>query len=281
MTSQDTQRNGRNLWSVRLRAVMLAAAMIVSSGGCLTTEFVSSDEPPTVTQAVAKRDLGIDYLSSRRTAMAIRELRASLNLDSDDPQTHLWLGESYRRKGRMEEAEAYLLESIRLSVGDDTQSLTEQAARLTLSALLSQMGRYEDSLEHCEALTEDATFGTPWMSLTNCGWALMKLGRTDEARAHFDEALDFFPRFGPALLNLGILQAEEGHALLATRTLQRAIDSGRLAAPGMSEAHFRLGEIYVGLGRRDMAVEQFEASTTKSPYGDWGTQSQAYLDILH
>jgi type IV pilus assembly protein PilF len=280
MTSQNETRNDPNSWNLRLLAVTLAAAVIVSSGGCLTAEWVSSEEPRPVTQAAAKRDLGIDYLSSRRTAMAIRELKASMQLDPSDPQTHLWLGESYRRKGRTEEAEAYLLDAIMLSE-DDRHSLTQQAALLTLSALLSQMGRYEDSLEHCEALTEDATFSAPWRSLTNCGWALMKLGRTEEARTHFEDALDFFPRFGPALLNLGVLQAEEGHALLAIRTLQRAIESGRLGASALSETHFRLGEIYVGLGRRDMAVAQFKESTTKAPYGGWGTQSQAYLDLLH
>ena len=282
MTSRSDRWNDANSWSVRLLAVMVTAVMLVSSGGCMTMtpESISSEDHRPVTEAAAKRDLGIDYLSSLRTAMAIRELKASMELDPSDPQTHLWLGESYRRKGRTEEAEAYLLDAIRLSESV-SESLTQQAALLTLSALLSQMGRYEDSLPHCEALTDDATFSAPWRSLTNCGWALMKLGRTEEARTHFEEALDFFPRFGPALLNLGVLQAEEGHALLAIRTLTRAIESGRLGASALSETHFRLGEIYVGLGRRDMAVAQFEESTTKAPFGGWGTQSQAYLDLLH
>ena len=89
MTSQNETRNDPNSWNLRLLAVTLAAAVIVSSTGCLMPELVSSEEPRSVTEAVAKRDLGIDYLSSRRTAMAIRELKASMQFDPSDPQTHL------------------------------------------------------------------------------------------------------------------------------------------------------------------------------------------------
>ena len=273
-------RNDRNPCNPRLFAGMLAAMAIVSNAGCLSPELVSTDDTVApVTQARAKRDLGIDYLSGRRTAMAIRELRASMRLDSSDPETHLWLGESYRRKGRTEEAEAFLLDAIRLSEPEQ-DSRTTQAARLTLSALLSQIGRYEDSLEHCEALAGDPTFSTPWRPLTNCGWALLQLARFDEARTHFEEALDFFPRFGPALLNLGILHTKQGHPLAAIETLERALDARRLGASGLGETHYRLGEIYVALGRRDKAVGHFREATIKAPSGEWRTQSQAYLDLL-
>jgi tetratricopeptide (TPR) repeat protein len=211
--------------------------------------------------------------------MAIRELRASLDLDASDPQTHLWLGEAYRRKGQTEKAEAFLRDAVELSIGRQ-DGRTEQEARLTLSALLSQMGRYADSLEHCEALAADVTFSTPWRPLSNCGWALMKLGRFDEARAHLTDALDFFPRFGPALLNLGILETKQGHRLAAITAFDKAIASGRLGSGGLAEANYRLGEIYVALGRRDKAVVHFRSAVDKAPHADWGSQSQAYLDLL-
>ena len=105
-------------------------------------------------------------------------------------------------------------------------------------------------------------------------------GRDAEASAHFQEALDYFPRFGPALLNLGILRAKQGKSLLAIRTLESALNSGRLHASALGEAHFRLGEIYVGLGRRDKAMTHFREATKKTPFEDWGSQSQAYLDLL-
>lgn len=264
----------------RLLIGILLGAIMVSSGGCFTPRVIHIKDPDIATPAVAKRDLGINYLSSLRTGMAIRELRASMRLDPNDPQTHLWLAEAYRRKGKTEQAEVLLLDALRLS-GDEEHSMVMQATLLTLSALLSQMGRYAESLEHCEALVADPTFSAPWRPLTNCGWALFKLGRLDEARTHFDDALDFHPRFGPALLNLGIVQAKQGHTLAAITALERALASRRLGAMALGEVHYRLGEIYVGLRRQDDAVEHFREATVKAPYANWGTQSQAYLDLLN
>lgn len=259
-------------------ATGVAGLVLLATAGCMRTT-VSMDEAPSVSQSRAKRDLGVDYLSSRRTAMAIRELTASLELDPSDPQTHLWLGEAYRRKGQIEKAESFLRDAIELAErGKETR--TEQEARLNLSALLSQAGRYEDALEHCEALAVDPTFSTPWRPLSNCGWALMKLGRIEEARAHFVEALDYFPHFGPALLNLGILEASQGHRLTAIKTLNKALETRRLSASGHAEANYRLGEIYVNLGRREEAIHHFRAAAKIAPEADWGSQSQAYLDLL-
>lgn len=274
--SEHNSSRGRALIGVFLVAILFAAT------GCVTTTRSGSsfETSSRVKQSVAKRDLGIDYLSSRRTAMAIRELRASMKIDPSDPVTHLWLGEAYRRKGRTAEAEAFFLDAIELSDSEQS-SITTQSARLNLSGLFLQLGRYEESLPHCEALAEDPTFSRPWQPLTNCGWALLQLGRFAEASAYFEEALDFFPRFGPALLNLGILRAKQGKTLAAIKILDRALESGRLSASGLSAAHFRLGEVYVGLGRRDRAVVHFRQATDKAPYGEWGSQSQAYLDLLH
>jgi Tfp pilus assembly protein PilF len=258
---------------------LLAAAVVLQFVFGCAIQTVSLEEEPSVSKSRAKRDLGIDYLSSRRTAMAIRELSASLELDDSDPQTHLWLGEAYRRKGQTDQAEAYLAQALKIAdrIGD---TKTKHEARLNFSALLSQMERYEEALEHCEVLADDPTYSTPWRPLVNCGWALMKLNRRAEARQRFEEALDFFPRYGPALLNLGILDAMEGHRLAAVRRLTKALEVGRLGASGRAEANYRLGELFVNLGRRDRAIEHFHAAAKVAPNLDWGSQSQAYLDLL-
>jgi Tfp pilus assembly protein PilF len=265
-------------WIRRLAMGTMCLTLLVSSGCAMTT--ISLDEPSSVSQSRAKRDLGIDYLMTKRTGMAIRELTTSLELDPGDPQTHLWLAEAYRRKGQSAAAEQFLIDSIRTAKAEK-DSNTEQHARLSLSALLSQMGRFEDSLEHCEAVAEDPTYSTPWKPLSNCGWALMKLGRLDEARTRFEKALNYFPNFAPGLMNLGILEAKEGHRLAAIKLLQKALDSGRVNASGYAEANYRLGELFVALGRRDKAIDRFREAAKVAPDIEWGSQSQAYLDLLH
>ena len=275
-SNSGTRRGGER---ARLAGVLAAGLILAIASGCATTQPVD-DELRTVTKAHARRDLGIDYLSSNKTAMAIRELRASLEEDPTDPQTHLWLGEAYRRKRESEQAlEAFETAAKLASEIKDIQ--VEQDARLNLSGLLSQMGRHEEAIPHCEALAKDPTFTSPWRPLTNCAWAFIQLGRYDEARARLAQAIEFFPRFGPALLNLGILETKQGHNLAAVVALEKAIASERLDGSGRSEASFRLGEIFVSLGDREKAIAHFRAAAEAGPMLEWGSQSQAYLDLLH
>jgi tetratricopeptide (TPR) repeat protein len=180
----------------------------------------------------------------------------------------------------MEKAETFFVDALQMAVQSENIPAAH-AAQLNLSALFSHLGRYDEAIEHCESLSADPTFAAPWRPLTNCGWAQLQLGRFEEARTSFEEALSYFPRFGPALLNLGILLNKQGHTLAAIKMLQRALDSGRLGASALAEAHYRLGEIYVALGRRDKAVVHFREATDKAPFAEWSTQSQAYLDLLH
>ena len=95
----------------------------------------------------------------------------------------------------------------------------------------------------------------------------------------FVEALDYFPRFGPALMNLGILESKQGHRLKAVGYFELALDS-RLGRAGLAETNYRLGELYVALGQREKAVLHFQSAAERAPLLEWGTQSQAYLDLL-
>lgn len=263
----------RRLWA------LIAGLLIAVASGCATTTTVEGGNTDVVSRGRAQRDLGIDYLSTGRTAMAIRELAASLEHDPSDPVTHLWIGDAYRRKGQTEKARVAFETAASLAEEKrDTQTL--QDARLNLSALLSQMGRPAEAIPHCEALAVDPTFPSPWRPLTNCGWAMIQLGRYDDARARLTTAIDYFPRYGPALLNLGILESKLGHNLAAVTALEKAIASGRLNGSGRTEANFRLGEIYVSLGNREKAIANFRAAVETGPMLEWGSQSQAYLDLL-
>jgi Tfp pilus assembly protein PilF len=101
MESISSARRDRVL--TRIVSGMAASLLLALASGCTTTQVVGEDDVR-VSAARARRDLGIDYLSTHKTAMAIRELRASLAEDPSDPVVHLWLGEAYRRKGQLEKA---------------------------------------------------------------------------------------------------------------------------------------------------------------------------------
>ena len=47
-----------------------------------------------------------------------------------------------------------------------------------------------------------------------------------------------------------------------------------------AEANYRVGEIYISMGKKEKALEYFNVALERSPYGKWGTQSKSYLEML-
>ena len=225
------------------------------------------------TRSRAHYDLAVDHLARGRTAQALREFLAAVDYRPDDPWIHLGLGECYRRKSLYDESEQHLLKAIELKPHFQT-------AQLNLSALYAHMGRYEESGEWAQKLVDDPTYPAPWRAYNNLGWAYFRSGKVDEARKALNSALEYDATFWPAHLNLGILESEAGSKLDAIQHFEEVVEH----KPGPfaeAEARYRMGELYVSLGNRGRALEEF-TTVAESPVGSssWGKKSQDYLKIL-
>jgi Tfp pilus assembly protein PilF len=223
-------------------------------------------------QAVARYNLGVHHLAEGNVALALRELQLAVQKNPDDPWIHLALAEGYRRKANVQECEAHLLRA--LAIDPDFHN-----ARLNLSALYVQVGRYEEARVEAERLVADPTFPAPWRAHTNLGRALLELGRGEEARRNLQAALEYRPYDWRAILVLAILEAEEGRKLEAVRLYRKLLEMkpGPLAE---AEVNYRLAEVYVSLGRRDEAVLHLSRAVAQRPNGNWGKRSEEYLKLL-
>ena len=248
-------------------ALCLVASLACASAGSRNER---AEQEAAKRQAVAHYNLGIHHLSQGNTALSIRELKAAVEKDPTDPWIHLALAEAYRRKAKVDECESHLKQALLLS--PDFQN-----ARLTLSALYIQTGRYAEAVPEAQRLVDDASFPAPWRAHTNLGSALFKLGRIAEARQNLELALEYRPYDVRARLVLAVLEAEAGHKLKAIDLLKQVIDyePGALVE---SEANFRLGEAYVSLGKREDAVAHL--SKAKAAPGPWAKRSEDYLKLL-
>ena len=74
-------------------------------------------------------------------------------------------------------------------------------------------------------------------------------GRTDEAIAHYQEALKIKPEYAEAQYNLGIALAACGRIDEAVEHYQKALE----IRPDYAEAHINLGTVLLNQGRRDEA----------------------------
>lgn len=265
MTQNSTDSVARFLIGL---GILLAVATAL---GCATTPDgqVGLEQDK---KARTHYNAGIEYMSQGKHAIAVRELRTAMEFAPRDPWIHWAIAEAYRRSHRLDDSESHLLKSLELRPGF-------QQARLNLSALYVQVGRYADAIEHADILIDDPTFPVPWKAFTNRGWAEYRLGQTQTARESFLTALDYNEKHWRSFLALGILDSEAGHAIEALEQFERVIDlePGPLAE---AEANYRIGEIYVSLGNRERAVQHLTAATAREPNGQWGRRSEDYLKRL-
>jgi Tfp pilus assembly protein PilF len=262
--------------TLRSRSASLAAAFVVACAlapllGCATAAGRAEAQQRT-RQARAHYDIGLDHIQKGRLELGLRELLRAERIDPRNAEIQHGIGMAYVAKGRVAEAERYFQRA--LSLDSDLQD-----ARYNLATLYLATERYEEGLRESRRLYDDPTFIAPWRALTNMGWAEYKLGRIEEARDLLQLSRDYAPRYWPTLLNLGILEAEEGHKVEAIALFEEllALEPG---ASAEAETNYRLGEIYFSLGKREQAVGYLTAALVKTPSGQWGKKSEEYLKLL-
>ena len=107
----------------------------------------------------------------------------------------------------------------------------------------------------------------------------MGLGQLDAARENLTLAEEYNRTYWPALLALGTLEQKEGRPRESINYFSRALSQNPSPA-ARAEVNYRLGEIYVSLGKRGTAMGYLKTAVTQSPEGQWGKKSEEYLKIL-
>lgn len=255
-------------------ARLLCAAWLMALTALLgcATSGTRLEKERQLKQARAQFELGVDYVNSGRVALGLRSLIEAEHLDPNNAHIHHALGDAYMRKGRFEEAERHLLRALELYPA-------YHDARLRLSQLYIHLKRYDEVIAEAQKLLDDPTFPGAWRALTNRGWARFRLGRTVEARRDLELAREYNDRYWPALLNLGILEAQEGHHLKAIALFEEML-ALEPRASAMAEANYRLAEIYVSIGKRERAVGHLVTAVAQAPGDVWGKKSEEYLKLL-
>jgi len=257
-----------SMHSPRLLVLIVTAVL---AAGC-ATGGLSADEEANAKRARSHYDIGVDHVSNGRVEIGLREFLAAAALAPRNAQYQHALGAAYVQKEHYVEAEQHLRRALEIAP-------EYHDARFNLSVLLLGLGRFEEARVEADRLYADPTFPGPWQALSNRGWAEYKLGRVEEARETFALTRKFNPVYWPALLNLGILESEQGRRPEAIQ-LYEAVLAQRPGPGAEAEVNYRLGEIYVSLGKRSRAVEYLTAAVVKAPSGRWGKKSEEALKLL-
>ncbi len=189
---------------------------LLFSVGCMTSARRLELETR-LKKAKSHYNLGVDHLRNDRIALGLRELLLAEEFDPKDARIQHALGNGYLMRGKPQDAEHHYLRVLEITP-------TIHEARLNLAGLYNELSRFEESITHSKVLADDATFPRPSRALANQGWAELRLGRIDDARRSLEYGLDFDPGYWPALLNLGILEMEQGRRLKAVALLKKVLE---------------------------------------------------------
>jgi type IV pilus assembly protein PilF len=251
---------------------LLAATLLFALPGCGIKQEREERAEQNARRANSHFNIAVDHQDNGRVELALRELLTAHRLDPENPKILHGLGIAYLQKGKEAEAEKYIKRAV--VIRPDYQE-----ARYNLSTLYMRQGRFEECITQSQILYDDPTFAEPWRALANWGWSSYQLGRVEEGRSQLSHALDYNTRYWPAVLDLGILESEQGNKMEAIGYFEQVLTLGPDAST-TAEANYRLGEIYVSQGKRRQAIEVLRTAVVKAPSDPWGKKSEEYLRRL-
>ncbi len=181
--------------------------------------------------------LGQLYLRRGREEEGIGEIERSVELAPENERLRLELGKAYERVGRLEEAEG-LYEGL-LRGGEESVVLGEARRRLGMlrARRYTAAGDEASAVAEYEALRQ--LFPEDPRILGLLGWSYLRLGRTAEADALFEQVLAL--------------------------------------APGDVDVHMRMAEVYRQRGERRRYLEQLSRIIELDPYGQRGRRARDQL----
>lgn len=124
---------------------------------------------------------------------------------------------------------------------------------------LLQKGKTDEAIAHYnKALELDPNYGEGHYNLAN---ALLRLGRTEEAVAHYEKALEIYPKNISARYNLASVLVQSGRVEEGMAHYRKALELN----PRNAAAHNNLGTTLLRLGRVDEAAAHYRQALALDP----------------
>lgn len=236
---------------------------------CLILGCASATSSPKGEEAGEHFYLGDAYLREGKASAALKELVLAKELDSHNPDIRHELGLAYMALGDYIEAKKELKKAISLR-----PSYPE--AYNSLGLLYFRQRRWKEAEGYFKKALSHVLYATPEDAYTNLGFCYFVQKRYKEALTAFKGAIQSNKEFIAAYLGLGQTREALGQDLQAIRVYNLALQH----APENPEVYYRLGNVYIRLGKKDDAIEALTRVTALDPVGDWGQRAGSLLKGL-
>lgn len=188
------------------------------------------------------------------------------------------LGFIYSMKGNFENAVTYLKKALEIN-----PRYTEAA--INLAFVLSELGRYEESLELREKIKDNVfdakdknvdpyVLGKIANMHADIAERYVELKWYEEAIEEYRKALKLRPSFVDIRTKLAVLEREQGRIVDAIEHLTQCL----LENPNYLPAYVQLGLSYYSMGEYELARKQWENVLKKDPNN---TVARTYINMLN
>ncbi len=258
-------RRTRMIWLVLLLPVLLWVAGC--GGGSARKE---ADKRVQDMDPESKVRLARSYFNGGKTGEAMRVLEEGLKEYPESVPIRNYYGQVSFLTGKLEVAEAALLEVLRLN-----PFMTD--AHNTLGAVYQEMGRYNEAEKEYRLTLEDRSYSTPQKVYLNLGLLYKAQDRMEEAISMLRRAVETDPAYLQAHYELAGALEQTGNYREAAREYGVAEPAYRKSG----EYHYRFGVVQMKLGNNLEAAEHFRKVIDVAPGSENSAKADKLLEVIN
>ncbi len=242
----DIQKKIKWLTNKRSLVYIFAIVSITMAFACTASQsYVSQEEKRK--KAEALRNLGEAHLVSGNYTAALSKLLDAEKISPQNPYIHDDLGLVYMSKGRPDLAIGHFNKALSIKP-DFTPAMNNLG-----TAYLARKD-WDTAISIFKKITGDLLYATPYMPLSNIGWAYYNKKRFALAKKYYGNALKMEPEFITALHGLGLTYTALGDYVQAIKTLEKGVK----LAPGYADIYLALGNAYRWSRNYKNALKNYE-----------------------
>ncbi|MFP4444694.1 MAG: tetratricopeptide repeat protein [Desulfosudaceae bacterium] len=236
---------------MKTKFVLLGIVIVLLTAGCASNKAKEENE------ALRLRKLAEAYMAENKYSHAYRELMKAQELAPKDPYIHFDLGIFFYNKKKYDLAIEEYLKAIQIKPNFAT-------ARNNLGIVYMEKNEWDKAIEVLAPITEDYVYATPHYPNFLMGQAYFYKKDYDQARTHFQEALELEPDYVFARHWLGKTELERGNTEKALRELKKAVEE----EPQVAVFYFDLGRAQAALGNTLAARQAFDRCASLAEEND-------------
>ncbi len=236
------------------------AAIVLCSllSACVTEprdpDFAGADAINTDAAAKNRVSLGLTYLSNGNFSQAKANLDKALNFAPKSADAHFAMAYYYQQVDELELTEEYYLKALKLAP-EDPNIIN------SYGAFLCEQGQYEKAKSYFLRAVSSKSYVSTAETYENLAICAVDQGKTDEAVAFFESALNHQPTRGKSLFFLAQLQKDQGNYGEAKKTLWKYDRVSRVSPESLWLSY----EIAQGLGDTEAALGYGELMKSMFP----------------